>query len=107
MGERSNYGAQIYLMVIKFLGYDQNGNLGPAMGIDPKDPTKTTNDIRNSYGFVPTIEYYPWNDINLKFFVGYVGRVYNYSDYTKNTIGISDNNTGRIMIGLISPLKIL
>jgi hypothetical protein len=72
-----------------------------------EDPTKTTNDIRNSYGFVPTIEYYPWNDINLKFFVGYVGRVYNYSDYTKNTIGISDNNTGRIMIGLISPLKIL
>ncbi len=72
-----------------------------------EDPAKTTNDIRTSYGFIPTLEYYPWKDINLKFFVGYVGRVYNYSDYTKGVLNIGDSNTGRIMVGLISPLKVL
>jgi hypothetical protein len=58
MGDRPNYGAQIYLMVIKFMGYDANGNLGPAMGIDPKDPTKTTK---------PIIKYVPFNFSSIKF----------------------------------------
>ena len=58
MGDRPNYGAQIYLMVIKFMGYDANGNLGPAMGIDPKDPTKTTK---------PIIKYIPFNFSSIKF----------------------------------------
>lgn len=84
-----------------------DGFIDKAKWNGTEDPTKTTNDIRTAYGFIPTIEFYPWEDINLKFFVGYVGRVYNYSDYTKNTIGIGDNNTGRIMVGLITPLKVL
>lgn len=71
------------------------------------DPTKTTNNIRTAYGFIPTVEFYPWDDVNLKFFVGYVGRIYKYSDYTKSKIGVQDYNTGRVMVGLISPLKFL
>ena len=58
MGDKPNYGAQIYLMVIKFLGYDDNGNLGPAMGVDPADPTKTTK---------PIIKYVPFNFSSIKF----------------------------------------
>lgn len=58
MGDKPNYGAQIYLMVVKFLGYDQNGNLGPAMGIDPKDPNKTTK---------PIIKYIPFLFTSIKF----------------------------------------
>jgi hypothetical protein len=72
-----------------------------------EDPLKDTDRIRTAYGYIPTIEYYPWDDINLKFFLGYVGRIYQYSDYTKMKINAQDYNTGRVMIGLISPLKFM
>jgi hypothetical protein len=72
-----------------------------------EDPLKDTDKIRTAYGYIPTIEFYPWDDFNLKFFVGYVGRVYKYSDYTKMKINAQDYNTGRLMVGLITPMKFL
>jgi hypothetical protein len=74
-----------------------------------KDPLKTQNRFRTVYSVIPTIEFYPWDDFNLKFFIGYVGRWYKYSDYAKNRPGLmkQDYNTSRVMIGLISPLKFL
>lgn len=83
------------------------GFVDRAKWLDNEDPEKYTNDIRTAYGFIPTVEYYPWDNINLRFFVGWVGRVYKYSDYTKSKIGVKDYNTGRFMVGLISPLKFL
>ena len=83
------------------------GYIDHAKWLDNEDPEKYTNEIRTSYGYIPTIEYHPWDNFNLKFFVGYVGRIYKYSDYTKDKIGVEDYNTGRVMIGLISPLKFL
>ena len=82
------------------------GFIDQAKWLDDIDPQKTTDDWRTSYGYIPTIEYFPWDNLNLKFFVGYVGRIYNYSDYVKTRIGIEDYNTGRFMFGLISPLHI-
>ncbi len=76
------------------------------------DPLKNTDDWRTAYGFIPTIEFFPWSDINLKFFAGYVGRIYNYSDYAIEVTnrfgndGVQNYNTGRIIVGLISPLHI-
>ena len=87
---------------LAFTGFIDN-----AQWLGDEDPEKTTNQIRNGYGFIPTLEYYPWDDINLKFFIGYVGRSYQYSAYAKDRIGVQDNNTGRLIIGFISPLKIL
>jgi hypothetical protein len=78
-----------------------------ALWKDDLDPMKTENKFRTAYSIVPTIELYPFKNYNLKFFLGYVGRWYQYSDYAKNRIGMSDYSTGRIMIGLISPLHIL
>ena len=72
-----------------------------------EDPTKTTNNIRKAYGYIPTIEYFPWDDIDLKFFAGYVGRIYRYSDYAKEKTGVADYQTGRVMFGFISALKFL
>ncbi len=72
-----------------------------------EDPTKTENRIRTAYSYIPTVEFYPWSDINLKFFVGYVGRIFKYSDYAKDRINVNDYSTGRVMIGLITPLKFL
>jgi hypothetical protein len=78
-----------------------------ALWKDDLDPLKTENKFRTAYSIVPTIELFPFKNYNLKFFLGYVGRWYQYSDYAKDRIGLSDYNTGRVMIGLISPLHIL
>ncbi len=78
-----------------------------AKWLDDEDPQKSTNDIRTGFGYIPTIEYYPWDNINLKFYVGYVGRIIKYSDYTKQKISSQDYTTGRLMVGLISPIKFL
>ena len=83
-----------------------NGFIDNSKWLDDIDPLKDTNDWRKSYGYIPTIEYFPWNDLNIEFFVGYVGRIYNYSDYAKSRVGVQDYNTGRFMIGIISPLHI-
>jgi len=72
---------------------------------DDMNPTGETH-IRDAYGFIPTFEYYPWDDYNLRFFVNYVARNYVYSDYAKDRFGAVDNNTGRFNIGFVSPVGI-
>jgi len=86
-----------------------DGFIDCAKWLDDEDPDKEAygNKIKTSYGYIPTIEFYPWDDVPLKFFAGYIGRIYNYSDYTKVKIDVVDYTTGRVMIGLISPLKVL
>lgn len=64
------------------------------------------NQIRIAYGFIPTIEYYPFKDLNLRFYANYVGRIYDYSDYAAKRFGVKDYNTGRFAIGFVSPLGI-
>ena len=71
------------------------------------DPEKTSNDVRTAYGYIPSIEYYPFEKVNLRFFANWVGRVYNYSDYSKIRFGVGDYNTGRFQIGFVTPLLIL
>ncbi len=76
---------------------------------DDLDPLKTDNHFRTVYSVVPTIEFFPWEDFNLKFFLGYVGRFYKYSEYARTRPGLQfqDYSTGRVMIGIISPVKFL
>jgi hypothetical protein len=80
-----------------------------ALWKDDLDPQKTEDKFRTSYGYVPTLEFFPWKDFNLKFYLGYVGRSYKYSDYAKTRPGLQlkDYTTGRVIIGIISPLTIL
>ena len=74
-----------------------------------KDPLNSTGEteIRKAWGYIPAIEYFPWSDLNLKFFANWVGRDYQYSDYAKDRMGAVDYSTGRFTIGFISPLGIL
>lgn len=65
-----------------------------------------TNHLRSSYGIIPTIEYLPFKDINLRFFASYAGRYYNYSSFAKEILQQDNYNTGRISIGVIAPLKV-
>jgi hypothetical protein len=70
------------------------------------DPEKNTDNIRTAWGYIPTIEYYPFKDLNLRFYVNWVGRIYSYSDYAKTWLGAKDYSTGRFTIGFVSPLGI-
>lgn len=70
------------------------------------DPEKNTDKIRTALGYIPTIEYYPFKDLNLRFYANWVGRVYTYSDYAKTWLGAKDYSTGRFTIGFVSPLGI-
>lgn len=63
--------------------------------------------LRTSYGVIPTIEFFPFKDLNLRFFGTHVMRFYSFSDYAKSKAGYADYNTSRFMIGFISPLLIL
>jgi hypothetical protein len=56
---------------------------------------------------IPTIEFYPFKDLNLRFFATHVARMYQYSDYAKQKAGYVNYNTGRFMLGFITPLLIL
>jgi hypothetical protein len=74
---------------------------------DDLDPQKTSNEIRKAWGYIPTIEYYPFKDLNFRFYTNWVGRVYDYSDYAKSRFGAKDYTTGRFAIGFVTPLGIL
>ncbi|ULQ56820.1 outer membrane beta-barrel protein [Flavihumibacter rivuli] len=69
---------------------------------DPNADSK----LRTSWGLIPTVEYMPFNDLNLKFFLNYVWRSYDYTGYAETNFASVDKNTSRISIGFSSPLKI-
>jgi Phosphate-selective porin O and P len=70
------------------------------------DPQKNTDNIRTAWGYIPVIEYYPWKNLNLRFYANWVGRVYDYSDYATSRFGAKDYNTGRFSLGFVTPLGI-
>ncbi|UXE67212.1 MAG: hypothetical protein KA713_01005 [Chryseotalea sp. WA131a] len=63
--------------------------------------------LRTSLGINPTVEYYPFEKVNLRFFATYVQRVYDYTPYATQQFGAADFNTSRISFGFVSPLLIL
>jgi hypothetical protein len=73
------------------------------------DPLNTDGEenIRKAWGYIPAVEYYPWSNLNIRFFANRVGRVYNYSDYATTRFGSADYKTGRFTVGFISPLGVL
>ena len=73
---------------------------------DDIDPLKTSDDIREAWGFIPTFEYYPFKDLNVRFYANWVGRKYEYSDYAKTRFNSKDYDTGRFSIGFVTPLGI-
>jgi len=83
--------------------------LDKAFWKDDLDPLKTEDKFRTSYCYIPTVEFYPWKDFNLKFYLNFIGKIYKYSDYAKNRPGLNfqDYSAGTITIGLISPLHIM
>lgn len=90
-----------------FVGMLDVANWKNAVKVDgANNPTGETK-IRDAWGYIPAVEYFPWSDLNLKFFANWVGRSYKYTDYAKDRMGAVDYTTGRFTIGFISPLGIL
>ncbi|TDO68808.1 phosphate-selective porin O/P [Flavobacterium chryseum] len=70
---------------------------------DPNNDSK----LSTSYGLIPTIQYFPFNDINVKFYVGYTARKFTYTKYAETTFGVKDYSTGLFSFGIIAPLLVL
>jgi hypothetical protein len=82
------------------------GMLDQALWKSQGVPFKNTDKIRDAWGYIPTLEYYPYENLNFRFYINYVGRVYDYSDYAKTQLGASNYSTGRVAIGFVAPLGI-
>lgn len=63
--------------------------------------------VRNAYSYIPAVEFFPFEDYNLKFYVNYVGRVYRHTPFAEDVLNLTNSETGRLSFGLISPLKFL
>jgi hypothetical protein len=70
------------------------------------DSNKSSN-LVTSYGIIPTVEYSPFADFNMKFYVGYVAKKNNYSAYAQNNFNTLDGTTGQLSFGIIAPLLVL
>jgi hypothetical protein len=73
---------------------------------DNPDPNGSSK-LSTSYGLIPTIQYMPFKDFNIKFYVAYTARKYDYTDYAKNAFGVKDYTTGLLGFGFIAPLLVL
>lgn len=77
-----------------------------AYAKDAIDENSGLDHLKTSYGVIPTLYYKPFSDLNLKFFVAYIGRSYQYSDYSKYVKGITNYDTHELRLGLIAPLRL-
>lgn len=66
--------------------------------------TNRNNTLGTSYSFTAAVEYHIYRPYDLQIFASYVGRYNQYTDYARQQVGLSNNNTGQIFIGIISPL---
>lgn len=73
---------------------------------DNPDPNGSSK-LSTSYGLIPTIQYMPFKDMNIKFYVAYTARKYNYTSYAENAFGVKDYTTGLLGFGFIAPLLVL
>lgn len=80
-----------------------NSNHGWKDNPDPNAPSK----LSTSYGLIPTVQYMPFKDLNLKFYLAYTARKYNYTSYAESTFGVQDYTTGLLAVGFVAPLNVL
>lgn len=69
------------------------------------NPDENSSDrIRTQWSFSAALEYHLYMPYNVKIFAAYVGRYNSFSDYARNQLNLSNNNTGQVLIGIVSPL---
>ena len=70
-------------------------------------PVMERDHLRTSYGWIPTLYYSPFKNIDVRFFLAYIGRYYDYSNYASEVLGAGDYNKNEARIGFIAPLLLL
>ena len=65
------------------------------------------NHLRRSYGMVPTLYYSPFESIDIRFFLAYIGRYYDYTNYAEQQLDAADYNRNEVRVGIIAPLLLL
>ncbi|PWA06023.1 porin [Flavobacterium laiguense] len=73
---------------------------------DNPDPNGSSK-LSTSYGLIPTVQYMPFKDMNIKFYVAYTARKYDYTGYAETAFGAKDYTTGLLGFGFIAPLLVL
>ncbi|WP_029037606.1 porin [Salinimicrobium xinjiangense] len=63
--------------------------------------------ISRSYGMIPTFYYNPFRTMDIRFFLAYIGRYYDYTNYAVENLGVSDYTKNEIRVGIIAPLLLL
>ncbi|MFO8148586.1 MAG: porin [Bacteroidota bacterium] len=63
--------------------------------------------MRTSYGMIPTFYYSPFKNIDIRFFLAYIGRYYDYSKYAIENLDASNYNKNEVRVGFIAPLLLL
>ncbi|WP_316817135.1 porin [Pedobacter nyackensis] len=82
------------------------GMVSTATWNNPVDERADAIGVRTSWGIIPAVEFYPIKNYNLKFYAAYVGQYLNYSSYAKTTLRQVNSDSGRIMLGITSPLLV-
>jgi hypothetical protein len=73
---------------------------------DNPDPNSSSK-LSTSYGLIPTIQYMPFKDLDVKFYLAYTARKFDYTHYAENAFGVKDYTTGLLGFGFIAPLLVL
>ena len=63
--------------------------------------------MRTSYGMIPTLYYSPFKNIDIRFYLAYIGRYYDYSNYAIEKLDASNYNKNEVRVGFIAPLLLL
>ena len=80
-----------------------NSNCSWKGNPDPNGSSK----LSTSYGIIPTVQYLPFKDMNLRFYVAYTARKYDYTSYAEKNFGVKDYSTGLLAFGFVAPLLVL
>lgn len=80
-----------------------NSNHSWKSNPDPNGKSK----LSTSYGLIPTVQYAPFKNMDLKFYVAYTARKFDYTNYAENTFGVKDYTTGLLALGFVGPLLVL
>lgn len=69
------------------------------------DNVKTENEhLRTSYGMIPTIYFSPFKNFDIRFFLAYIGRYYDYSNFARENLELANYNRNELRVGVIAPL---
>lgn len=88
---------------VNFLLTVMNSNHSWKSNPDPNGSAK----MSCSFGVIPTIQYMPFKDHNVRFYLAYTARKFDYTKYAETTFGVKDYTTGLLGIGFVAPLLVL